>query len=74
MSPDLKDLLDSLEVDRRDWRPEASLEEAGLDSLALAELSILLNDRGTQIGEDELATAATLKELDRMVTNRLPGR
>ncbi|WP_395108336.1 phosphopantetheine-binding protein [Actinomadura sp. SCN-SB] len=74
MSPDLKELLVKLEVDPQGLRPEAQLEEAGLDSLALAEMSVLLSEQNVGIGEDELAAAATLDALDRMVADRLSGR
>lgn len=74
MSPDLRELLVEVKVDLQGLRPGAPLEESGLDSLALAELSVLLSERGVDISQDELATAANLEALDRMVAHRLPGR
>lgn len=74
MSPDLRDMLARLNVEPGELGPDASLEEAGLDSLALAELSLLLAERGLKIGEDELAAAANLEALDHLVVSRLCAR
>jgi acyl carrier protein len=74
MSPDLRDMLAKLNVEPGELGPDADLGEAGLDSLALAELSLLLAERGVEIGEDELAAAASLDALDRLVASRLCGR
>ena len=71
MSLDLKELLVELKVDPQGLLSGAPLEDVGLDSLALAELSVLLSERGVHISQDELATAATLEALDRMVVHRL---
>lgn len=68
-------LVTHLKLDPQALRPEARLEEAGLDSLALVELSMLLSERsGVEIGEDELSSATTVGALDRLVEERLTGR
>jgi 4-hydroxy 2-oxovalerate aldolase len=74
MSPDLVELLVELKVDTQALHPGTRLEEVGLDSLAFVELSMILAERGVEIGEDELAAAATLGALDRIVVPRLPAR
>lgn len=74
MSPLLSELLTELKVDPHGIRPDALLEEAGLDSLTLAELSMLLDERGVKIGQDELAAAATLQDLDDTLTRSIPAR
>ncbi|HEX6467872.1 MAG TPA: phosphopantetheine-binding protein [Streptosporangiaceae bacterium] len=74
MSPDLRDMLAKLDVEPGGLGPDAGLEEAGLDSLALVELSLLLAERGVDIGENELAAAATLDALDHLVASRLRAR
>lgn len=74
MSPELRDMLAKLDVEPGDLGPNASPQEAGLDSLALAELSLLLAEHGVQIGEDELAAATTVDELDHLVASRLGAR
>jgi acyl carrier protein len=68
-------LVTDLQLDPQALHPESRLEDAGLDSLTLVELSVQLRDRsGVQIGEDELSSAATVGALDRMVAERLNGQ
>ena len=76
MHPDLSHvLLVDLELDSSRLRPESGLEDAGLDSLGLVELSMALDQRhSVTISEQELASARTLTELDRLVTARLNAR
>ncbi|WP_067482086.1 phosphopantetheine-binding protein [Actinomadura hibisca] len=74
MSTELRDMLAVLKVEPGDCGPDTGLEEAGLDSLALAELSLLLAERGVQVGQDELAATATLPALDQLIASRLPAR
>lgn len=73
MHPDLKSFLaDNLELDPDALDPKAHLDAAGLDSLALVELSMFLAERsGVQISEDLLASAATIEALDRLVSRHL---
>lgn len=76
MNPLLMDILvNDLQLDPQALRPESRLEDAGLDSLTLVDLSVQLRDQsGVQIGEDELSSATTMGALDRMVAERLNGR
>jgi len=66
---DLKKLLvEDLELDPEGLLPQATPTDAGLDSLALVELGMLLPTRcGVNIADDELAATATLDDLDRLV-------
>lgn len=64
-------LRDEIELDKAALHPETSLENAGLDSLRIVELSISLSDQlGLQISEEDLQRVATLGELDRLVEQR----
>ncbi|MGH3927436.1 MAG: acyl carrier protein [Pseudonocardiaceae bacterium] len=76
MNPSLMEILiTDLQLDPHALRPESRLEDAGLDSLTLVELSVQLRDRsGVQVGEDELSSATTVGALDRMVEQRLNGK
>ncbi|MEV5886945.1 acyl carrier protein [Streptomyces sp. NPDC052020] len=50
---------------------EATREEAELDSLAVVELSMLLEkDYGIKISDDELMEAESIGEMARMMTER----
>jgi acyl carrier protein len=75
VNPKVIDLLvTDLELKPEAVREDATLAEAGLDSLSLVELSTTLQQRwGVQIGEDQLATATTVAELDHMLTDRIPA-
>ncbi|GGV50436.1 acyl carrier protein [Streptomyces spectabilis] len=75
MNPILKDILTGpLQVGEQSLRPQASLEGAGLDSLAIAELDLLLAEHGVTLGEDRLASVTTVGALDQMVDEHLAGR
>lgn len=76
MNPSLMEILvTDLRLDPQALHPESRLEDAGLDSLTLVELSVQLRDRsGVQIGEDELSSVTTVGALDRMVEERLNGK
>ena len=57
-------LIDDLELTAEDIRPEATLDEAGLDSLAIVDLSIVLGKQyGFEISDDELMEAATVADI-----------
>jgi acyl carrier protein len=57
-------LVDDLRLDEKALRPEAGREEAGLDSLAVVELSMLLSDRyRVQISDEDLLEAATVADI-----------
>ncbi|MEU0853606.1 acyl carrier protein [Streptomyces flaveolus] len=54
---------------------DATLDHAGFDSLAVVELSILLTDRyGLDISDTDIKDAATLGQLDHLVTTQRNGR
>ncbi|MCB8906834.1 MULTISPECIES: acyl carrier protein [unclassified Streptomyces] len=65
---ELKNLLVSLGLDPEDVTPEASREEAGLDSLLLTELALVLRkERGVPVPEEELYAAPTVAAIERLV-------
>ncbi|MEU2358677.1 acyl carrier protein [Streptomyces misionensis] len=66
----LKDILiGDLHVTETSLRPGVSLNDAGLDSLALVELSMALKQRlGIDISEDELADVGTIEEIASLVS------
>jgi acyl carrier protein len=64
-------LVDELNLEEAALRPEISLEKAGFDSLTIIELSMSLFDRlGLAISEEDLQSAASVGEIDRMVEQR----
>ncbi|MDW8478348.1 acyl carrier protein [Streptomyces scabiei] len=68
-------LVDDLGIAEGDLRPDASLNDAGLDSLALAELAELLPERlGVRLGDDVLNKAATVGALSTMIEQQLAGQ
>ncbi|MEV5376761.1 acyl carrier protein [Streptomyces nondiastaticus] len=72
MNEDLKRILTvELQLDAAALRPGTSLEDAGIDSLSVVELSVYLSEQlGLEISEEELQSAASVDELDRMVEQR----
>ncbi|MEU5243831.1 acyl carrier protein [Streptomyces asoensis] len=65
-------LVEDLGISEDDLRPDASLNDAGLDSLARAELAELLPERlGVHLGDDALNKASTLAALNTLVTQQL---
>lgn len=53
--------------------PDATLAEAGVDSMAVTVLSMVLEERlGLVISEDELVTAPTVSALAELVSDRAP--
>ncbi|MFD4241868.1 acyl carrier protein [Streptomyces sp. NPDC058525] len=69
MNQDLRDILvNHLQLDPDNLGTEARLEDAGVDSLAIVELNMLLGERhGTEIGEDRLASVTTIGALAQLV-------
>jgi acyl carrier protein len=64
-------LVDELKLEEAALRPEISLENAGFDSLTIIELSMSLFDRfGLAISEEDLQSASSVGEIDRMVEQR----
>ncbi|MFD6244596.1 acyl carrier protein [Streptomyces roseolus] len=54
---------------------DASLDHAGFDSLAVVELSVLLTDRyGIDVTDSDINSAATLGQLDLLITTKRTGR
>lgn len=65
-------LVEDLGISEDDLRPDASLNDAGLDSLALAELAELLPERlGVHLGDDVLNKAATVAALNTLIEQQL---
>jgi len=64
-------LVDDLHLTQERVRPEAGPEEAGLDSLALVELSMLLKSRlQIEISDDELLRIGTIADISRLMEQR----
>ncbi|MGA5121563.1 acyl carrier protein [Streptomyces pseudogriseolus] len=54
---------------------DATLDHAGFDSLAVVELSVLLTNRyGLDISDSDIKDAATLGQLDHLITTQRNGR
>jgi acyl carrier protein len=66
-------LIDDLFLNENDLRPEAGRKEAGLDSLATVELSMVLSKRfNIVISEDELMEAAMVSDIASLMEQRMP--
>ncbi|HJP77545.1 MAG TPA: acyl carrier protein [Pseudonocardiaceae bacterium] len=64
-------LIDKLLLDADGVRPDASREDAGLDSLAVVELSMVLSQHhGIQISDDELLELGTVAEIAALMEQR----
>ncbi|WP_415954378.1 acyl carrier protein [Streptomyces sp. KLOTTS4A1] len=64
-------LRDDLNVPADQLTPETSLEAAGIDSLAIVELSVLLAERhGITVSDAELNRLTHLHELDQLIRSR----
>ncbi|MFE4870481.1 acyl carrier protein [Streptomyces sp. NPDC056682] len=76
MTGDLTRILtDDLKLPADHLTDDASLDDAGFDSLAVVELSVLLTDRyGIDISDSDIKAAATLGRLDRLITTKRSGR
>ncbi|HEX4728400.1 MAG TPA: acyl carrier protein [Jatrophihabitans sp.] len=56
-------------------RPDATLGEAGMDSLAMVELSLVLEKRHSiTLTDDELIETATVAEISNLVAQRVSAR
>jgi acyl carrier protein len=67
-------MIEVLLLDPDGVRPEASREGAGLDSLALVELSMTLSQRlGIEITDDELYGLDTLADIAALMQQRIPA-
>jgi histidinol-phosphate aminotransferase len=64
-------MIEDLQLDADSVYPGASREDAGLDSLAVVDLSTLLNERhGIPITDAELFELATLAEIAQLMEQR----
>jgi acyl carrier protein len=68
-------LVDDLQLKADRIRPEATLEETGLDSLGVVELSLVLGKRyGVEISDDELLETATIAGVADLLARRASAR
>ncbi|MEU4587070.1 acyl carrier protein [Kitasatospora aureofaciens] len=76
LTPDVEDLLvRELRVKPEALAADATLEEAGLDSLSLVELSVMLSELlDSKVSEDEIHDARTVGGLAVLVENKRRGR
>jgi acyl carrier protein len=64
-------LVEDLQLRDADVRPEAGREGAGLDSLAIVELSMILSKRfSIEISDDELMRVSTVADIARLMEER----
>ncbi|MGE5830509.1 MAG: acyl carrier protein [Micromonosporaceae bacterium] len=67
----VKILVDDLHLNASEVRPDASCEDAGLDTLALVELSMVLQERlDLDISDDELRSTKRVADIVRMMEER----
>lgn len=76
MNGDLTRILtDDLKLPADRLTDDASIDDAGFDSLAVVELAVILTDRyGIDISDGDIKAAATLGRLDLLVTTKRSGR
>lgn len=68
-------LVDDIRLPADDVRPDATLKEAGMDSLALVELSIVVSKRyGVELSDDELVETATVADIADLMAQRVSAR
>lgn len=72
MNGDLENiLLDDLRLPADRLTPDADLDAAGIDSLAIVELSILLGERfGIDVTEADIKGTVTLQQLDHLIQRK----
>ena len=67
-------MVEDLKLDAADVTPEATREDAGLDSLAVVELSMVLSRRlGVDIPDDELLELKTVADIAQLIEQRTAG-
>jgi acyl carrier protein len=67
-------LIEDLKLDPAEVSPDASCEDAGLDSLAVVELSMVLSRRlDIDIPDDELLELKTLAAIVQLIEQRTAG-
>jgi len=68
---DLKDIMISLGLGESDIRLDATREDAGLDSVAVVELALVLRrERGVEVTEDEIGAATTIGDVAALLAAR----
>jgi acyl carrier protein len=66
-------LVEDLQLQPADVRPEVGREGAGIDSLAVVELSMILSKRfRIEISDDELMGTSTVADIARLMEERSP--
>jgi acyl carrier protein len=64
-------LVNELKVPENALHPETSLADAGLDSIAMVELSIMISDRlGVQVSEEELRDVGKIGQLQPLIEQK----
>lgn len=64
-------MIEDLQLNAGQLSPDASREDAGLDSLAIVELSMVLSKRlGIEIADDELLELATVADIAQLIEKR----
>lgn len=64
-------MIEDLQLDADDVSPDASRADAGLDSLAIVELSMVLSRRlGIDISDDELLELQTVADIAQLIEKR----
>jgi acyl carrier protein len=67
-------MIEDLQLDANAVSPDASREDAGLDSLAMVDLSVALSRRlGIDISDDQLFELKTVADIARLMEQRTPG-
>ncbi|APE26726.1 acyl carrier protein [Streptomyces venezuelae] len=76
MTGDLASILtDDLKLPADRLADDATLDDAGFDSLAVVELSVLLADRyGIEVSDSDITSTATLGDLDLLITSKRSGK
>jgi len=68
-------LVNDIGLAEGNLRPDATLDEAGMDSLALVELSLVLEKRyAVVVSDDELIETATIADIANLVAQRVSSR
>jgi acyl carrier protein len=67
-------MIEDLQLDAGEMSPDASREDAGLDSLAIVELSMVLSRRlGIDIADSELLELDTVADIAKLIEQRTVG-
>jgi acyl carrier protein len=67
-------MVEDLQLDANDVSPDASREDAGLDSLAVVELSMVLKRRhGIEVSDDEMLELKTVADIAALIEQRAVG-